>query len=104
VLLRRLISFLLWLFVLLQLSFFLAATHSFFFERFFHPHFLLPFFISLSLSFHHFISLFLSLSSFLRVLSNLFVQFPSSLFSRVFTVVVDDFDVCFCCSLFKYYI
>ena len=44
---------------------FLPATHSFF-ERFFHPHFLLPFFISLSLisslSFSHFISRSLSLS------------------------------------------
>jgi hypothetical protein len=48
---------------------FLAATHSFFFERFFHPHFLLPFFISL------FLSLSLSLS----------LSFPFFVFSRIFS-------------------
>ena len=84
-------------------AFFLSRRDSLLLLRTIFPPSLPPPFFHLSLL-SHFISLFLSLSSFLRVLSNLFVQFPSSLFSRVFTVVVDDFDVCFCCSLFKYYI
>ena len=74
-------------------AFFLSRRDSLLLLRTIFPPSLPPPFFHLSLSFHHFISLFLSLSSFLRVLSNLFVQFPSSLFSRVFTVVVDDFDV-----------
>ena len=66
-------------------AFFLSRRDSLLLLRTIFPPSLPPPFFHLSLS--HFISLFLSLSSFLRVLSNLFVQFPSSLFSRVFTVV-----------------
>lgn len=83
-------------------AFFLSRRDSLLLLRTIFPSLPPPFFhLSLSLSFHLSLSLSLPFFVFSRIFSFNFLPHSFRAFSLL---CVDDFDVCFCCSLFKYYI